>query len=247
MHFVGKTIIEFSQLDSTNDYCRQIAGKEKLEEGTVIWAKQQTRGRGQGSNTWESEVGQNLTFSIILEPLFLDPSDLFLISMVTSLGLAGFLREHIRDVSIKWPNDIYAGTKKIAGILIESSVMESRVRYSIVGIGININQTSFGSHLPNAVSLKQLTSRTHPLRESLISICSSIGSWYRLLEKSGGEKIRNAYTRQLYRLNESHIFIENNTGFRACIRGVDKFGRLILEDEGGFTRHFGMREIEFTP
>ncbi len=247
MDFVGKTILEFSHLDSTNDYCRQIAGKEKLEEGTVVWAKHQVKGRGQGNSIWESEGGQNLTFSIILEPLFLEPSDLFMLSMTASLGIACFLREHIRDVSIKWPNDIYAGSKKIGGILIESSVMESRVRYSIAGIGINVNQRVFASHLPNAVSLAQLTSRSYPLRETLISICSGIGSWYRLLQKGESGKIRNAYTRQLYRLNESHFFLEKNIRFRASVRGVDKFGRLALEDEDGFIRHYGMKEVEFVP
>jgi BirA family transcriptional regulator, biotin operon repressor / biotin---[acetyl-CoA-carboxylase] ligase len=245
MDFVGKTIVEFQHLDSTNDYCRQIAGKEKLEEGTVIWALHQGKGRGQGENSWESQEGQNLTFSVILEPWFLDAADLFLLSMVTSLGITGFLREHTGEISIKWPNDIYAGSKKIAGILIESSVMGNSVKNSVVGIGININQTVFPAHLPNPVSLKQLTLRPYQLRDTLISICSNIGSWYRLLARGESGKVRSAYTRQLYRLNESHIYIENDRRFRAIIRGVDRFGRLILEDEHGFVRHFGMKEVEF--
>jgi BirA family transcriptional regulator, biotin operon repressor / biotin---[acetyl-CoA-carboxylase] ligase len=246
VNFVGKKIIEFQHLDSTNDYCRQIADIEKLEEGTVVWARHQSNGRGQGKNSWESQKGRNLTFSVILKPEFLEAADMFLLSMVISLGITGYLREHTGEVSIKWPNDIYAGSKKIAGILIESSVMGNRVLYSIAGIGININQTRFPGHLPNAVSLKQLTLRSYPLKDSLISICSNIGSWYRLLEGGESGKVRDTYTGQLYRLNESHLYVENNNRFSAVIRGVDKFGRLLLEDGQGSLRPFGMKEIEYS-
>ncbi len=245
VYFVGKTILEFSHLESTNDYCRQMAGKQVMDEGTVVWAKHQSKGRGQGKSTWESNEGQNLTFSIILEPVFLDPSGLFFLSMAVSLGIRGFLIQYSPHVSIKWPNDIYIGNRKIAGMLIESSVMGNRVKHSIAGIGININQTSFADHIPNPVSLKQVTYRTFPLRETLISLCSEIESWYRLLIKGEKEKIKNLYTRHLYRLNEKHSFRNDNMVFHAFIRGVDQFGRLELEDEEGFTRHYGMKEVEF--
>lgn len=245
MRFVGKTLLEFPSLDSTNEHCREMVNTCHVEEGTVIWTRRQLKGRGQGRNQWESEDGMNLTFSIILHPLFLKAPDQFLLSMVISLGITGFLKKQLDNVFIKWPNDIYTGNKKIAGILIESSVMENRIRYSITGIGINVNQTCFSDHLPNPVSIKQVTTRTLSLGDCLDQVCLEIEYWYRLLKQGDDQEIRNLYTRSLLWLNEKHTFRKANTLFRAVLRGVDNFGRLALEDEEGFVSHFGQKEVEF--
>jgi BirA family transcriptional regulator, biotin operon repressor / biotin---[acetyl-CoA-carboxylase] ligase len=245
MRFVGKTILEFPSLDSTNEHCREMVNTCHVEEGTVIWTRRQLKGRGQGRNRWESEDGMNLTFSIILHPLFLKAPDQFLLSMVISLGIAGFLRNHLDNVFIKWPNDIYTGNKKIAGILIESSVMDNTIRYSITGIGINVNQTRFSGHLPNPASIKQVTARTLPLEDCLDQVCLEIEHWYRRLKHGDDQEIRNLYTRHLLWLNEKHTFRKAGTLFRAIVRGVDNFGRLALEDEEGFVSHFGQKEVEF--
>jgi BirA family transcriptional regulator, biotin operon repressor / biotin---[acetyl-CoA-carboxylase] ligase len=245
MLLVGKTLLEFPSLDSTNEYCKKIAGSQETAEGTVVWTASQFKGRGQGKNTWESEDGQNLTFSVILRPVFMEPAEQFYLSMVASLGIAGWLNGHIKGVCIKWPNDIYAGNRKIAGILIENSVIENRISHSVIGIGVNINQTRFGDHLPNPVSLKQITSRSFSLRDALDQICSQLESWYLRLKRGRRQEIKNHYTRQLLWLNEKHACRAGSKTYQAYIRGVDDFGRLALEDEKGVVRHFGFKEVEF--
>jgi BirA family transcriptional regulator, biotin operon repressor / biotin---[acetyl-CoA-carboxylase] ligase len=242
---VGKRIIRFKSLESTNDYCKNLLARQKVPEGTVIWTRDQSRGRGQGSNTWESGPGKNLTFSVILHPRFLPASEQFGISMIIALGVVEFLDEFIGDVTIKWPNDIYAANKKIAGILIENYIMKNSVTDSIIGVGININQTCFGDHLPNAVSLRSLTSEIHDLEVCLDKACNQIDKWYSILKKGDQSAILNNYTARLFRLNEKHGYISSESEFSGYIRGIDDFGQLIIEDEKGLIRHFGLQEVKF--
>src|ERR1035437_922779 len=115
-------LIKPMSVDSTNNYASKLLNNHKVEEGTVIWAEEQTRGKGQEENQWESEKGKNLTFSLGLFPRFLKIEELFYLSKSISLGVAGFLGKYIDRVSIKWPNDIYAGDRKITGILIENCI-----------------------------------------------------------------------------------------------------------------------------
>lgn len=245
MGFVGYKILELPWLSSTNDYCKQIAGSSGTDEGTVVWTRKQISGRGRGSNRWESEDGKNLTFSVILKPLFLQPADQFFISMAVSLGITGYLKKHTLNVKIKWPNDIYVGDKKIAGILIENSVMDKRITQSIAGTGLNLNQINFSNHLPNPISLKQITSRTFPPDENLKYVCSEIDHWYRRLKQGELKEIKEHYTTQLFRLNEKHPFRDINGVFQAHVRGVDNFGRLAMEVDGGRIRYFGFNEVRF--
>lgn len=243
--FVGNEIVTFRELDSTNDYCKKLLDSRDVTEGTVIRALRQFRGRGQGNSTWESEGDKNLTFSVILHPLFLEPSRQFCISMAVSLGISDFLAGMAGEISIKWPNDIYAGSRKIAGILIENSIVDNKITDSIAGIGININQASFGSHIPNPVSLQQITGRSYDLKECLDKVCSSIDLYYSILRKGKKEKIKDHYTSRLFMINSEHIYTEKDRTFRAFIRGIDDFGRLALEEEGGRLRYFGMKEVQF--
>ncbi len=243
---VGRDLLIFPSLDSTNDSCRKLLNSQDVQEGTVVWAHHQLKGRGLAGSAWESEEGQNLTFSVVLHPLFLKPSDQFYLSMVTSLGITGFLDEFTDNIRIKWPNDIYYDKSKIAGILIENSIMENKITDSILGIGININQTVFGSHIPNPVSLKLVTGQHHPLRAGLESLCEKINHWYLLLMQGKKAEIKNRYTEQLYRLNEKTPFRCNDKVFTGTVRGVDGFGRMALELEDGNTGYFNLKEVEFT-
>jgi BirA family transcriptional regulator, biotin operon repressor / biotin---[acetyl-CoA-carboxylase] ligase len=242
---VGKRKIRFKSLDSTNDYCKNLLIRQKVPEGTVIWTLDQSKGRGQGSNIWESGTGKNLTFSVILHPRFLQASEQFGISMIIALGVMEFLDEFIGDVTVKWPNDIYAGNKKIAGILIENYIMENSVTDSIIGVGININQSRFGDHLPNAISLRYLTSRVHDLEICLDKVCNHIDKWYSFLKKGDKAPILNNYTARLFRLNEKHGYKSSESEFSGYIRGIDDFGQLKIEDEKGLVRHFGLQEVKF--
>ncbi len=240
-----RRILTYPVLDSTNDFCRNLADRENVKEGTVVRAVIQEKGRGQGSNRWEGGAGDNLTFSIILRPLFLSPANQFVLSMVASLAISRFLDIYTAGVKIKWPNDIFAGDKKIAGILIENSVMNNRIESSVVGMGININQEFSGSHLPGAVSLRQLTGSIFDLDECLDMLCFEIDRLYSMLREGRNEIIKQLYREKLYLLDSEGTYLSEGTVFNAFIRGVDNTGRLMLEKTDGEKICYGMQEVEF--
>ncbi len=244
-NFPGWKVLTFPELESTNSYCRDLIHNEEVPEGTVVHALTQTKGRGQGAKTWESEPGKNLTFSVILHPVFLNPADQFLLSMIASLAITGFLDNHIGGISIKWPNDIYVENKKTAGILIENSVMHNRIESSVMGIGVNVNQDKFSAGLTSAVSLRQITGKSFDLHQCLNSLCGEIARLYRLLRQGGHEEIKRNYTSMLYRLNEECTFRSSGREFSATPKGVDETGRLIVELPGGVKKHFSLQELEF--
>ena len=136
---IGQTVVLLEQVGSTNNYATSQVRENEVEEGTVFLAVNQTLGRGQQTNKWESENGKNLTLSIVLHPDFLEIKDQFLLSKVVCLGIASFLSKYVGAVSIKWPNDIYVENRKICGILIENAIMNGRFSSSVVGIGLNVS------------------------------------------------------------------------------------------------------------
>ncbi len=140
---IGSEFLFFKTLPSTNTRAVYLLKNQELADGTIVYTHFQSAGRGQMENRWESEDGKNLLFSIITFPVMIIPNDQFLISMTISLGICDFLKRYTGFYSIKWPNDIYVGNDKIAGILIENSIMGEQIEHSIVGIGININPSSF--------------------------------------------------------------------------------------------------------
>src|SRR5680860_150521 len=156
-------IIVLKDVESTNNYANQLI-LSNAEEGTVVLAQFQKKGRGQQGNQWESQSGKNLLASIILYPKFLKAGNQFLISKMVSLGLVEYLRHEVRDVSIKWPNDIYIGNKKIAGILIENAIKGRNLFSTVIGVGLNLNQKNFLSDAPNPVSLYQLTGKEYNIK-----------------------------------------------------------------------------------
>jgi BirA family biotin operon repressor/biotin-[acetyl-CoA-carboxylase] ligase len=144
-------IIWLDNAESSNDEARKAI--EGLDNLSVIAVRNQTKGRGQGDHQWCTAPGMNLTFSIALKDLDIIPSEQIAISQITALSVVDFLYLYGIDANIKLPNDIYVGTKKICGILIENSICSSKMTWSIVGVGINVNQTSFPSSLPNPTSI----------------------------------------------------------------------------------------------
>jgi len=147
----------FDTLDSTNLKLKELTKNETLPELSVVMARKQTKGRGQLGNSWESEAGKNLTFSILIKPLFIQIHQQFCITQLVTLALMDILKPLYNNVSIKWPNDIYADNKKMGGILIENNIKGNNINESFIGIGLNLNQTIFKSNAPNPISLCQLT------------------------------------------------------------------------------------------
>jgi len=238
-------IIKLDKTGSTNDYAIELLLKEEVLDGTIIWAIEQTKGKGEGNNKWESETGKNLTVTIIFRPAFLLPGNQFYLLQIVALGVYDYLNIYIDDVSIKWPNDLYVGGNKIAGILIENSIIGEKINYSIAGIGININQTKFPSSLENPISLKILTNVHYKLEESLDLLSLHVGKNYQLLKEGKFEEINRRYQSVLYKLGKVSAFHLQEETILGKIKGVADTGELLLELESGEIRSFGFKELVY--
>lgn len=242
---IGNRIIQLESIDSTNNYAVSLTGSDRPEEGTVVWAREQTAGRGQGNNRWQSEPGRNLTFTIILYPAWLSPENQFLLNKAIALGVLGFVSEYADHASIKWPNDICIGTRKVSGILIENRLRGSWFDSSIVGIGINLNQTGFDPGLPNAISLAQLIHRELDPAEALQGVCKSIDLQWEQLIAGEFARISNNYNTSLLFYNTLALFTKQNERFTGTVTGVDDQGRLMIRDTGRRLLRFAHKEVEY--
>jgi BirA family biotin operon repressor/biotin-[acetyl-CoA-carboxylase] ligase len=240
-------LIELQTVDSTNFYAEQLLKKQKVTEGTIIFAHDQTSGKGQGENNWESEPRKNVTFSLVLFPEFLSPGQQFLLNKVISLGVLDFLARVIVEqrLSIKWPNDIYAGNRKIGGILIQNTVCGTVYESCIAGIGVNINQDTFTPVLPNPVSLKQITGKDFPVRDAVDLIVACIDNRYQQLQEGLSELLDREYREQLFGINEWRDYYMDKKLIKGKIRGVDESGMLMMEMENNSIRFFNHGEVEF--
>jgi BirA family biotin operon repressor/biotin-[acetyl-CoA-carboxylase] ligase len=242
---IGHTIIPVSSTESTNNYATSQVAVNEVKEGTVFLAYEQTAGRGQLNNRWESEAGRNLTFSIFLQPAFLDIHRQFMLSKVISLGLEAFLSHYTAPVKIKWPNDIYAGNRKICGILIENAVMSSTISQSIVGIGLNINQTNFCSAAPNPVSLKMITGKDYDLDVMLYELLNEIDAFYLKLQTGLFDELDRAFHEKLYRLNEWRTYKDETHEYSGEIIGVNTIGQLQIREKDGPVHEYHFKEVEY--
>lgn len=245
MKSTDQNIIILQEVDSTNNYARQLVVSDAAVEGTVVLAHYQHQGRGQQGNHWESERNRNLTFSVVFYPDFLEPAQQFFLSQVVSLGIFSFVSEEVAGVKIKWPNDIYVGNRKIGGILIENSVQGRCLFSSIAGMGININQEVFLSDAPNPVSLKQLTGKNYPVEDLARQMVLHIFRWYEKLKCGEFYEIESAYISHLFRMGEWSVFRANGVSFEARITGIGEFGQLMLEDRNGKITGYLFKEVEF--
>lgn len=244
---IGKNIVRLSFADSTNNYANGQLSANGLPDGTVFLAYEQTSGRGQQKNFWESEPGKNLTFSIVVFPDFIEIRKQFMISKVVTLGIYAALSKYVDDLSVKWPNDIYAGNKKLGGILIENSIMCNSIKSSVIGVGINVNQTDFRSNAPNPVSLKTLTNQQIDCELILSEILSGIDYYYTLLREGDPTLIDQKFISVLYRLNEKHWFREEQEVFEGEITGINEIGQLLIRKQNGELSAFHFKEVEFLP
>lgn len=239
-------IIRLPETKSTNSYAIEVLSKDRPEEGCVIITDHQTAGKGTDTNTWESERGKNLTFSIILYPK-LAADQQFILNKAISLGIYDFLVSILPDykVAIKWPNDLYIEDKKVCGILIQNSVMSNKLEYMVVGIGLNVNQEYFTSKVPNPVSLKIMTGVEYNLNEILQQLLHSVFQRYNRIKPETIRKIENDYQRALYRLEEWHEYIVNGNRAYSKITATNAYGQLILEKENGETIVCDLKEVKF--
>ena len=241
-------IIELAETPSTNSYMAEHAAD--LPSGAVVVTRSQTAGRGQRGNSWEAEPEKNLTFSLLLRPDFVKASEQFLISRAVSVGIVKILQRFTRgseEVSIKWPNDIYVGAQKIAGILIENSLMGAAIDRSIIGIGLNVNQLQFVSDAPNPVSIIHLCGEETPLRPLLEEIVTSIlGQVEKLRTAEGRMEVSRDYDAVLCRREGFYPYVTaQGEPFMAELVGIAPDGVMTLREADGNLRHFAFKEVHF--
>lgn len=236
-------LIAVDVTDSTNHYLRDYRG----EEGTlftVVTAEYQTSGRGQGANRWESEWGKNLLFSLKYHPRQIESGRQFVLSMAVSLAIVGALERWQVEASVKWPNDIYVGDCKLCGILIENALMGNAIRESIVGIGLNVNQTRFLSDAPNPISLKETVGEEVDGKALLDAILQQLSVELAQAECSA-ESIHSRYLAKLYRRQGVCPFEDKDGRFDAELVTVAPDGRLWLKDSDGRLRSYGFKEVSY--
>ena len=237
-------IIKLNAIDSTNTYLRQLCNENTLKDYTIVVAVHQTQGRGQMGTVWDSEKGKNLMFSLFKDLSMHDIEFPFYISMAISLAIIKtFNKLNIPDLNIKWPNDILSADKKICGILIEN-VIKNKLNSTIIGIGVNVNQTEF-NNLPKASSLKNITGVHYDLDEILHSIIKHTKYYSLLLQEEKYVKVKTEYERHLFRRNKPSTF-KSAEGelFSGFIRGVTKYGKLLVLLEDEVVKKFDLKEIE---
>lgn len=200
--------------------------------GDVLAVREQTAGRGQRGNSWEAEPGKNLSFSLMLRPQALRAADAYHLSMTVSVGIVKALRRILGlKVELKWPNDIYVGDKKLAGILIENSFSGSRVGHAVVGIGLNVNQTEFRSDAPNPVSMAQIAGHEFDLHAVLNEVVSDIVEEFNSYEANPDvDSLVNRYSSWLWRREGVWPWHDNlrDETVMAAIGSVASTGHLTL-------------------
>lgn len=221
-----------------------LLSNNKLEEFYTIYAGYQKSGRGLAANRWHSEANQNILASIYFEPP-IPPSRQFVFNQCFALAVRRFIAQYGVQVCIKWPNDIYVEGKKIAGILIEHSIVGERIAYTIAGVGININQNHFPPELPNPVSLAQLTGQQYPIDRLLSELLECCASYYELLKNGKSEIINEEYISHVYRMGEWSSYLIFGNQCTAQITGFDAYGRLLLKDMEQNSYCCGLKEVVF--
>lgn len=236
--------ITLDQTDSTNRYLAALPLDNRADI-TVVRARYQTAGRGQGSNVWESEADKNLLFSFDVQTPNIPASRQFLLSMTCALAVKKAVETHIDNVTLKWPNDIYWQNSKLGGILIETTIGQQGIKRCIFGVGINVNQQQFHSDAPNPVSLFQLTGHEIDPQQLLNEVMEAFTHYYRLLSSGAQHTIHQQYSAALYRREGLFSYRDSRGDFMAELIGVEEDGHLLLRDTQGIARRYAFKEVTF--
>jgi len=241
---MGHSLVFMPECHSTNNEASQlIETSSNVPEGTLVITNDQTSGRGQRGSSWLSETGKNLTFSLVLKPIFLTARDQFYLNKTISLGLWDYLsRALTAGIKIKWPNDILVSNKKICGILIENHIQGQHIQHSIVGIGLNVNQSNFS--LPTATSMKLQGDAEFLLEDVLTELLGCLETRYLQLRSGKFDGLSNDYADTMYWIGEMHLFKKKEDIFEGVITGIDLFGRLKVNVDGT-TEYFEVKEVQF--
>ena len=218
--------------NSTNTLLKELIVHGNPPE--FIYAGYQTAGRGQTGNGWESEANKNLLCSILLPPR----KNLHFLNIAVGVALLRVIGE---DFTIKWPNDIYYGDKKAAGILVENAIIGNAIRYSIAGIGLNVNQTTFVSDAPNPISLKQIRGQEYDIEWLMNQLLKAVHT----IHNEPEQEIWSYYKSHLYRREGCWPFEDKQGRFEAAIQDVLPTGEIVLRDTNGQIRQYEYKQIKY--
>jgi BirA family transcriptional regulator, biotin operon repressor / biotin---[acetyl-CoA-carboxylase] ligase len=236
--------IKLDVIDSTNNYAMNLVKAGQIRNLTCIWTLDQNRGKGQRGNIWLSEAGKNLTCSVIFFPSSLKASENFYLSMTTCLASRKFLQLSCNNVQVKWPNDLYVAGKKSGGILIENTLEKQDVRASILGVGINLNQTEFPSEILNATSVLLNSGKKSDIEKSLLTFYSLLVENLQILDQKRYTEIKESYMESLYGLGVMLHYKDTYGEFDGIIQGIEDTGELLIKDSKGKIRKYSFKEVE---
>ena len=237
-------IIKLNATDSTNQFLKDLAQSETLDDFTVVWTNNQQKGRGQMGSNWQSATGKNLTFSFLKFFDALRVEHQFNLNICVSLAILATLEGlGIPNLRVKWPNDIMSGSFKICGILIENVLKGRYVGHAIIGVGLNVNQAAF-ENLEKAASLKMITKKTFDLDLVLASLMTQFQLHFQDIEAKTVTQMLPSYEQCLFRKDKISTFKDAEGGlFMGFIRGIDANGKLTLELEDGIVKAFDLKEV----
>ncbi|MBS1547148.1 MAG: biotin--[acetyl-CoA-carboxylase] ligase [Bacteroidetes bacterium] len=250
MSIIGKELVRLASVDSTNNYAARGVSEGRFGHGTVILANEQTQGRGQWSRQWLTAPGLDLAMSVVLLPERFPAMMQFTLAKAAALAVHDVVAELLRaagknvaEVRIKWPNDILVGRSKVSGILIENELQGSFVASSVVGIGLNVDSRGMESDLA-ATSLRQECGRAMGVEPVLDMMCKRLEWWWQKVYADDGA-VSSAYTERLWAKGRFADFTLDGNDFRARPLDVDASGRLIVEEEEGAVRAYGLERLRF--
>lgn len=247
---IGKNLVYLPSCQSTNTHLASLSQAKDLSEGTAVYTFEQTAGRGQRGNVWESEPKANLTFSYLLFPKYLPLTQLFALSMVTALGTHDFLSLHLpaQRIKVKYPNDVLVGSKKIGGILIENVLKGECVDKAVIGIGLNINQLVFENLNATSLLVENESSNkvVYALETCLHTLLDCLDKRYQMLKEQKYFEIKADFLAQSFQFNELCTYFTQEGEIYGKIIDVDMQGRLYIETKMGI-QMFNFKEIAFFP
>lgn len=234
-------------VDSTNEYLMREA--DTLKSPLLVAARHQTAGHGQRGNSWESAAGENLTFSVLIRLEAFSPLLQFYISEAVSLSVVDFLARHGIEAMVKWPNDIYVGDRKICGILIRHSIAGNSISYSVIGVGINVNQTKFLSNAPNPVSMSMISGYRYSIDQLYEEIGTCIENRLQAIDtEASRDHLHQEFMNTLWRGDGKYYsFTDTATGetFTATIHDISRQGPITLRLPDATLRTYNFKEVSF--
>lgn len=244
--FTGRRRLDIETVGSTNVFLADWLRRELLPEGTLVRTSAQPEGRGQQGTRWHSTPGKNLLISVYFRPDFLPLQEVFRLNETFSLAVADTVKAFVSsEVSIKWPNDIYVNGEKIAGLLIENAVNGSRIASTVLGVGLNVNETNFPPDIPNPVSLSELLRHPVEIETVLAKLCNQLEQRYLQLRAGGTAVLRKEFLERQFRRDQWALYADSEGTFKARLTDVSREGKLCLERERGEIVAYDLKSIRF--